>query len=164
MIFANVGSEVKAVPSVVAWPRELEHQQQLLLGPLLMSEGDPAVLFSSALGGVCVCVCVCVSHSVVLVTQLCPTLCDPMDCSLPGSSVHGILQARILEYIYSNPGNTGFLFPSPWIFPMQGSNLGLLHCRQIFYCLSHQGSSLQNALIWLKMPWFGLISQVDLIH
>ena len=35
----------------------------------------------------------------VLVTQLCPTLCDPMDCNLPGSSVHGILQARILEWI-----------------------------------------------------------------
>ena len=49
MIFANVGSEVKAVASVVAWPRELEHQQQLLLGPLLTSEGDRAVLFSSAL-------------------------------------------------------------------------------------------------------------------
>ena len=31
--------------------------------------------------------------------QLCSTLCDPMDCSLPGSSVHGILQARILEWI-----------------------------------------------------------------
>ena len=31
------------------------------------------------------------------ITQLCPTLCDPTDCSLPGSSVHGILQARILE-------------------------------------------------------------------
>ena len=31
------------------------------------------------------------------VAQSCPTLCDPMDCSLPGSSVHGILQARILE-------------------------------------------------------------------
>ena len=31
--------------------------------------------------------------------QLCPTLCDPMDWSLPGSSVHGILQARILEWI-----------------------------------------------------------------
>ena len=29
--------------------------------------------------------------------QSCPTLCDPMDCSLPGSSVHGILQAKILE-------------------------------------------------------------------
>ena len=35
----------------------------------------------------------------VLVAQPCPTLCNPMDCSLPGSSVHGILQARILEWI-----------------------------------------------------------------
>ena len=32
-------------------------------------------------------------------TQLCPTLCDPMDCSPPGCSVHGILQARILEWV-----------------------------------------------------------------
>ena len=31
--------------------------------------------------------------------QSCPTLCNPMDCSLPGSSVHGILQARILEWV-----------------------------------------------------------------
>ena len=30
--------------------------------------------------------------------QLCPTLCDPMDCSPPGSSVHGIFQARVLEW------------------------------------------------------------------
>ena len=36
----------------------------------------------------------------VLVAQLCLILCDPMDCSLPGSSVHGILQARILESIF----------------------------------------------------------------
>ena len=43
---------------------------------------------------VCVCVCVC-----VLVTQSCPALCDLMDCSPPGSSVHGTLQARILEWI-----------------------------------------------------------------
>ena len=35
----------------------------------------------------------------VLVTQFCPTLYDTMDCSLPGSSVHGILQARILEWV-----------------------------------------------------------------
>ena len=32
------------------------------------------------------------------VTQLCPTFSDPMDCSLPGSSIHGILQARVLEW------------------------------------------------------------------
>ena len=35
----------------------------------------------------------------VLVAQPCPTLCDPRDCSPPGSSVHGILQARILEWV-----------------------------------------------------------------
>ena len=42
------------------------------------------------------CVCVCVYAKLL---QSCPTLCDPMDCSLPGSSIHGILQARILEWV-----------------------------------------------------------------
>ena len=45
---------------------------------------------------VCVCLCVCVC---VLVTQLCLTLCDPMDCGLPGSSVQGIFQARVLARV-----------------------------------------------------------------
>ena len=45
---------------------------------------------------VCVCVCVCVC---VLVTQSCPTLCNTMDCSPPGSSVHRISQAKILEWV-----------------------------------------------------------------
>ena len=35
----------------------------------------------------------------VLVTQSCTTFCDPMDCSLPGFTIHGILQARILEWV-----------------------------------------------------------------
>ena len=38
--------------------------------------------------------------------QLCPTLCDPMDCSQPGSSVHGILQARVLERV-ATPSSRG---------------------------------------------------------
>ena len=38
-------------------------------------------------------------RSEVKVAQSCPTLCHPIDCSLPGSSVHGILQARILEWV-----------------------------------------------------------------
>ena len=38
------------------------------------------------------------TSSEVLVTQLCSSLCDPVDCGLPGASVHGILQARILEW------------------------------------------------------------------
>ena len=54
-----------------------------------------------------------------------------MNCSPPGSSVHGILQARILEFCHS------FL---QGIFPTQGSNPGLLHCRQILYHLSQQES------------------------
>ena len=33
------------------------------------------------------------------VAESCPTLCDPMDCSPPGSSVHGIFQARVLEWV-----------------------------------------------------------------
>ena len=33
------------------------------------------------------------------VAQSCPTLCDPVDCGLPGSSVHGILQAGVLEWV-----------------------------------------------------------------
>ena len=48
------------------------------------------------------CVCVCVrAHMRVraVLLQSCVTLCDPVDCGLPGSSVHGILQARILEWI-----------------------------------------------------------------
>ena len=65
----------------------------------------------------------------VVVTQSCLTLCNPMDCSLPSSSVHGILHARILESV-----DTAF---SRGIFLTQGSNLGLLHCRQILYHLRH---------------------------
>ena len=47
------------------------------------------------------------------VTQLCPTLCDPMDWSLPGSSVHRILQARILEWI-DIPFSRGSPRPKDW--------------------------------------------------
>ena len=46
--------------------------------------------------------------------QLCPSLCNPVDCSLPGSTVHGILQARILEWVaISFPGD----LPNPGIKP-----------------------------------------------
>ena len=102
-----------------------------------------------------------------LITQLCPTLCDPMDCSPPGSSVHGILQERILEWV-AMPSSRGSSHPrSPALqadslpseppgepkntgvdslsflqgnFLTQGSNQGLLHYREILYQLSYQGS------------------------
>ena len=63
----------------------------------------------------------------VLVTQSCPVVCNSMDCSLPGSSVHGILQARILERV-AIPFSRG-------VFLTQGLNLSLPHGRHIFYHL-----------------------------
>ena len=68
-------------------------------------------------------------HTKVKVPQPCPTFCDPMDHSLPGSSVHGILQFRTLEWI-------AILFSRRFILT-HGSNPGLLHCRQILYGLNH---------------------------
>ena len=48
------------------------------------------------------------------VTQSCPTLCDPMDCNLQGSSIHGIFQARVLEWVaFPSPGD----LPDPGIEP-----------------------------------------------
>ena len=66
----------------------------------------------------------------VLVSQWCLTLCDPMGCSPPGSSIHGIFQARILEWVAIS-------------FLTQGSNLSLVYCRQTLYCLIYQGSPSQ---------------------
>ena len=70
--------------------------------------------------------CVC-----VLVAQSYPTICDPMDYSFPDNSVHEFCRQE-----YWN----GVPFPPPGFLLKQGSNLGLLHCRQILYHLSHQGS------------------------
>ena len=79
---------------------------------------------------ICHCVALC------LVVQLYPTLCDPMDCSPPVSSVHGILQAKNTEV-----GSHAFL---QGIFLAQELNLGLLRCRQILYRLSHQESPINQ--------------------
>ena len=75
------------------------------------------------------------------IAQSCLTLCDPIDCSLPGSSVHGIFQARVLEW-------GAILIHEDWKMPIpslgdqiQESNRGLLYCRWILdHSLSHLGS------------------------
>ena len=86
------------------------------------------------------------------VAQSCPTLCHPMDCSLPGSSVHGIFQAIVLEWIAisfskesSGPRDrTRVSHIVDRRFTIcdlsQKANPGLLHCRQTLYDLSHEGS------------------------
>ena len=61
------------------------------------------------------CVCVC-----VLVAQSCPILCNLIDCSLPGASVHGILQARILVWVViPSPGDLLNPEIEPWFPKLQ---------------------------------------------
>ena len=143
-------------------------------------------------------------------TQLCLTLCDPIDGSPPGSSILGILQARTLEWVaisfssawkwkvkvksfshaqlVASPWTSAYQVPlsmglsrqeywsgvplpslhglySPWnspgqntgvgrlyllqgIYPAQGLNPGLPHCRRILYQLSHQGSPYMYVYIY----------------
>ena len=84
------------------------------------------------------CVCVC-----VLVTQLCPTLCDPMNCSPPGFSVHGILQARILEWI-AIPFSRG---------SSRARDRTLVSCTAaIFFTVWDTGKSHYNLITSFKTP------------
>ena len=92
--------------------------------------------------------------SEVKVTQLCQTLWDPIDYT-----VHGILQARKLEWVAIHFSR---------IFPTQRSNPGLPHFRQIVYKLSHQGSP--RILAWIAYSFSSRSSRPrkqmnqDLLH
>ena len=91
--------------------------------------------------------CVCVRS----VAQLCLTLCDPMDCSPPGSTVHGISQAKILEWI---------AISSPWgIFLTQVSNaclLCLLYWQVDSLPLCHLGSP-KFELCYQKIEYYNML-------
>ena len=78
-----------------------------------------------------------------LVIQSCLTLRNPMDCSPLGSSVHGDSPGKNTEV-----GRHAIL---QGIFPTQGLDPGLLHCRRILYCLSHQRSP--RILEWAAYPF-----------
>ena len=71
--------------------------------------------------------------------QPCLTLCDPMDCSLPGSSCPW-------DSLGKNTGAGSHSLPQG-IFPTQGSNPGLLYCKWILYYLSYQESPVNNVVI-----------------
>ena len=83
----------------------------------------------------CVCVCVCVFVTVI---QSCPIFCNPMDCSLPGNLVHGILQARILEWV-------AISFSREYFWPKDQTQVSCIG-RKVLYHLSHQGSPLEAVL------------------
>ena len=81
--------------------------------------------------------CVC-----VLVTQLCLTLCDPMDCSPPSSSVHGILQARILEWVAA-PSSRGSSRPGDRTHISSISCIG----RRVLYHQRHREAHQRNKMV-----------------
>ena len=82
------------------------------------------------------------------VTQSCLTFCDPhMDCSPPDSSVHGI---HLVRKQYEKNTVVGCHSLLQEIFQTQGSNPGLLNCKQILYFLSHQGNLTLVKCNWKK--------------
>ena len=97
------------------------------------------------------CVCMC--------TQSCPTVCNLMDCNPPGSSVHGIFQARNLEWVVIS-------FPR-WSFqPRDRNSVSCIPCtgRQSLHHLHHLGNPQEKAAIWYektdthpKFQWWKLI-------
>ena len=89
-----------------------------------------------------VCVCVC--------AQLCTTLCDSMDCSPPGSSVHGILQARTLEWVASS-------FSNAWKWKVKVKSLSHVQLFVTPWTVAHQappsmGFSRQEYWSGLPLP------------
>ena len=78
----------------------------------------------------------------VLVTQSCPILCDPMDCSLLDSTVHGILQATMVKWvaIHFSRGSS-----------QPRDQTWVLHCGQILYHLSHQAVNSNMKNIFKKL-------------
>ena len=87
---------IHSYPNIVVQFRHPSQKPGYALDLQFLSPWHPETTYSSAyllsLVGTAVC-----AHTKLL--QKCPTLCDLMDCSPPGSSVHGILQARILEWV-----------------------------------------------------------------
>ena len=116
---------VKASSSILWTAREIPKTNLLFWGFTMLRESES------------------VSHSV------CPTLCDPIHCSPPGSSVYGILQARILEWV---------AIPFSWgsSQPRDQTQVSI-NCRRIIYQLSHKESP--RILEWVVYPFSSRSSQ-----
>ena len=132
-------SEHKSVPLD---QREAEDSRSLET----QSRGKPAPLFIRSHSE---CACMCAKS-----LQLCSTLCNTMDCSPPDSSVHGILQARILKWVAILP---------PGDLPNRGSEPSSPALQAGFLLLSHQGSP-DHTTLPLKSQGKDFESQIFCIH
>ena len=78
--------------------------------------------------------------------QSCPTLCDPMDCSLPGSSLHGILQARILEGVAIS-----FFRGSSWC--RDQTHISCIGRQILYLCATWEAQSNHISLLTWEKAW-----------
>ena len=86
----------------------------------------------------------------MLATQLCLTLCDPMDCSLPGFFVHGIFQARVLEWVAISFSRD---LPDPGIEPQSTALQAMRLSHQESACKSRMGSNLIPMSLYSLREW-----------
>ena len=106
--------------------------------------------------------------------QSCLTLCDPMDCSPPGSSVHGILQTRILEWV-AMPSSRGSSQPRDrthvsyisciaWQVLYHQHKLGsqLYPYSGMFYSAVNRNENLAHATEWMKLEYISLGKMSDI--
>ena len=94
-----------------------------------------------------------ISESESEVAQSCLTLCDPMDCSLPGSSLHGILQARVLEWI-------AISFSRGSSQPRDRTRVSLIPGRRFNLWATREAPVTVNGIYWNKLnPLFGLFRE-----
>ena len=124
LLFEQLNTHLRICRHYSQWEKELKQID-------LLTKVKPGVHCMC----VCVCVCVCVCTRANVHTLSCLTLCDPMDCSPPGSSVHGNLQARILEWVVM-PSSGGSSWPKDWTWI---SGISFID-RHVLYKLSHQES------------------------
>ena len=87
----------------------------------------------------CINILLAMRQSEELVTQLCPTLCNPMDCSLSDFFIHGIFQARILESVaISSSRGSSRTRDQTWVFlHWQADSLSLCHLAMYISCIFH---------------------------
>ena len=91
--------------------------------------------------------------------QLCPTLCDPMDHSPPGSSVHGILQARILAWIAMFTSRGFFTTSATWEAPIEGRRVLFIVRFQLLLKDSEEALQGKGDLFWVRCSFCSRISK-----